>query len=292
MLGVRSVPLVKLIVDAPTTHAELVSDVLMELGAGAVEEQSAPAGARLIVYGEAPGELEALASAAREAFGEAGLAPDALSLRIERDDAATWRTAWMQYLKQERLTETWVIQPEWDQTPAPEGCRRLLFRPELAFGDGAHATTRLAARAVEAFCAQQPGSRVLDVGTGTGVLALLASLSGAAVSVGTDIDAAALGAARANAALNAVTNVRFDDAALPLEGPFDLVVANIEPRGLLECIETIAAHARSARELVLTGFLSEQAPGIAAHFVERGLTELERVAEDDWALVRLRPRAS
>lgn len=290
MLSVRSVPLVKLIVEAPATHAELVSDVLMELGAGAVEEQPAPAGARMIVYSEAPAELEALRAAARAALGAAGLATDAVSLRIEHDDDTTWRTAWMQYLKQERLTDTWVIQPEWDQTSAPEGCRRLLFRPELAFGDGAHPTTRLAARAVEDFCSRQPGARVLDVGTGTGVLALVASLSGAAGSVGTDIDAAALAAARTNAALNAASNVRFVDAALPLDGPFELVVANIEPRGLLAAAASIATQARAARELLLTGFLCEQAPSIVGRFLELGLTELGRAREEDWALVRLGPR--
>ena len=290
MLGVRPVPLVKLIVDAPVAHAELVSDVLMELGAGAVEEQSTPAGARLLVYREDTQELEALAVAAREALDERGLTAGDVSLRVEVDAASDWRTAWMQYLKQERLTDTWVIQPEWDETPAPEGCRRLLFRPELAFGDGAHATTRLAARAVESFCAEHAGARVLDVGTGTGVLALVASLSGAAAVVGTDIDGAALVAAQANAELNAVDDVRFEDAARPLEGSFDLVVANIEPRGLLEAAVSIAAHARPARELVLTGFLSEQADDLVARFVELGFTELDRTEDDGWTLVRFRPR--
>jgi ribosomal protein L11 methyltransferase len=282
--------LIKLLIDVPSEAAEEASAMLIELGAGGVEEQAGERGARLIVYGDNETQLSALSERARDALPELGLVEGQgnLSIRLEVDAASDWDTAWTQHLQQQPLTPRWVIQPIWDATPPPFGLGRILIRPTLAFGDGAHVTTRLAAEAVERFCLVMPGASVLDVGTGTGVLAMVAALSGASTVLGVDVDDVALAAARENAKLNGIeTAVSFRDASSEVASGFDLVVANLEPRVLLEDAPRTAARARDARELILTGFLSEQAAEIINCFSGFGFSELGRVDVEGWCLLVL-----
>lgn len=282
--------LVKLLIDVPSELAEEAGRLLIGLGAGGVEEQASERGARLIVYGDDRTQIAALSERARDALPELGLDEERgnLSIRIEVDAASDWDTAWTHHLQQQPLTPRWVIQPIWDVTPPPFGLGKILIRPTLAFGDGAHVTTRLAAEAVERFCEVMPGASVLDVGTGTGVLAILAALTGARTVVGVDVDAVALAAARENATLNGVEDrLTFQDATDELAPGFDLVVANLEPRVLLEDAARIAARARDARELIITGFLSQQAPEVSECFQAFGFSELGRVDADEWTLLVL-----
>ena len=284
--------LAKLYFDVPSELVELVGEVLIGLGAGAVEEQEGKSGARLVVYGEQEAELAGIAERAHAVITDIGIDTKAANIEwhVEVDTHSDWETAWTRYLVQQPLTPRWVIQPEWDSTPAPPGMGKLLIRPVLAFGDGAHVTTRLAAEAVERSCIVHPGSNVLDIGTGTGVLALIAALSAAKSVVGTDIDAVALNAAWVNAKLNGLeTCVVFQTSSEPLPAGFDLVVANLEPRALLQAKTEIANHARKARELVLTGFLSEQAAEVGTAFCTLGFTELTRAIRDGWCLLVLAP---
>jgi len=280
--------LVKLCIDVPPDLAQGIGELLIELGAGAVEEQRAERGARLVVYGENEGELAALGKRARAGFEELGLEARDVNIdwRIEVDPHSDWDTAWTKYLVQQPLTPSWVIQPAWDQTPAPPRAGRIFIQPTLAFGDGGHVTTRMAARAVERFCVEQPGANVLDIGTGTGVLAMVAALSGAGKVVGTDIDPVALAAAVENAKLNGLEDrVLFLDACATPPFAFDLVVANLEPRVLLSIANDIAARARESRELVLTGFVAQQAAEVEEGFVGLGFGEMTRIECDGWCLL-------
>ena len=282
--------LVKLLLDVGTDVAELVGQTLIELGAGGVEEQSGERGARLIVYGDDSEQLSALAEQARSVLAEMGIEEEQgnLSIRIEVDPNSDWDTAWTKHLQQQALTERWVVQPLWDETPPPPGMDRIVIRPTLAFGDGAHVTTRLAAQAVERFCLALPGASVLDIGSGSGILTLLAALSGAKTAHGVDVDSVALAAARDNAELNGIADiVSFEDAASTVASGYDLVVANLEPRALLADAERIARRARDARELIVTGFLCDQAADVVARFEEFGFNKLASVEEDEFCLVVL-----
>jgi ribosomal protein L11 methyltransferase len=282
--------LFKLLFEVPTELAESIGQVLVELGAGAVEEQVQAAGSRLIVYGDEEAALVGLGERARDALEEYEheAIQGGLSWRVEADAGSDWETAWTRHLEPQRLTECWVVQPSWDQTAPPAGMQRIFYEPTLAFGDGAHPTTRLAAQAVESFCKAAPGARVLDVGSGTGILAFVAALSGAGAVVGIDVDAVALAAARGNAQLNALSSsVTFVEATAPLLAGFDLVVANLEPRILLEEAPSIAQRGAQARQLVLTGFLSEQAAFVSERFALLGWRQAQRIDLEGWCLLVL-----
>jgi ribosomal protein L11 methyltransferase len=278
-------PLVKLVVRTPRKLSEAVSAVLFEAGAGGIEELES--GRRLIVYAASKSDADGMAERARARLREVLPAASGVALAVEVDEQSDWDSAWTQHLGQVALTPSIVIQPSWDETPAPAGAKCIRFEPKLAFGDGGHATTRLAAAALERACRAEPAVRVLDFGSGTGVLAFVALLSGAQSAVGVDIDPVSLDAARQNAELNELaTRATF---ALPGDLPeadYELVVANLEAPVLLSVASEIKRAARSAKRLILTGFLAERAPAIAAAFAPEFSVERED-SEDDWALLEL-----
>jgi ribosomal protein L11 methyltransferase len=160
--------------------------------------------------------------------------------------------------------------------------------PSSAFGDGTHPTTRLCAGAVDFLCRQGGVSSLLDVGTGSGVLARIARARGVRFVAATEIDAASAEAARANASLDgAASDIPVLDVAPDHWGPvFELVVANI----LEEVLRAIAPALRGALapggELLVSGFTRLQSPAMRIAFAE-----LELVSEaelEGWVLLRLR----
>jgi len=280
--------LVKLVVRTPRKFTELVSSVLFAAGAGGIEEQDGAK--RLVVYAADRETAEGIAMRARDLLREAAPGPNGIALSIEVDESSDWASAWTRHLGQIALTPSLVIQPLWDETPAPQGSERILFDPKLSFGDGAHATTRLASVALERACRARRGLSVLDFGSGTGVLAFVALLSGAEFACGVDIDPVSIEAAERNAALNALE--RRCQFCLPAAQPrqrFDLVVANLEAPALLSCVTDLTRHAERAERLILTGFLASKEAEISAAF-EPQFKLASAEYESDWALVELTPQ--
>jgi ribosomal protein L11 methyltransferase len=182
------------------------------------------------------------------------------------------------------------------QTPPDvgPGAVTLATTPSAAFGDGSHPTTRLCARAVDLICRQQAPQAVLDVGTGTGVLARLARAHGATFVVGTDTEPVALEAAQANAALDAQTGeLRFENRPPDAWGPrFDLVVANILEGVLLALAPSLAAALTPRGRLLLSGFTPAQAPSLRAAMSAHGLEIEVQATLDGWSLLQFRRKAS
>ncbi|HEY4106920.1 MAG TPA: 50S ribosomal protein L11 methyltransferase [Polyangiaceae bacterium] len=280
--------LVKLVVRAPKKHAELLSELLFEAGAGGVEERDN--GRELVVYAAAREEAERIAERTRGSLREALAGVAGISLKVEVDENSDWDTAWTKHLRQVELTPKIVIQPVWDETAAPAGKTRILYQPELAFGDGAHITTHLAAQALERACTEIADARVLDFGSGSGVLAFVALVSGAKAAWGVDIDPVSVAAATRNAELNGSSDrAHF---VLPHElsaTDFDIVVANVEAPALLTVASEIARLAARAKRLILTGFLEVRAPEIAAAFADT-FSVVQRENADDWALLEASAR--
>lgn len=281
-------PLGKLIVQTPKKLSDLVSALLFEAGAGGIEELDG--GRRLVVYAENEAAAAGIADRARTLLRAAAPGSNGVALRVEVDEKSDWATAWTEHLGQVALTPRLVIQPLRDQARAPAGTQRILFDPKLCFGDGAHATTRLASAATERACRARPGLGVLDVGSGTGVLSFVALLSGAMSAWGVDTDPVSVEAARRNATLNDLAGrAQF---GLPSELPacdFELVVANLEAPALLASAREIVRWANAAERLILTGFLGDREAEIRAAFSpEFRVERAER--EDDWELLELVPR--
>jgi ribosomal protein L11 methyltransferase len=178
----------------------------------------------------------------------------------------------------------WVV-PPW--LKAPENAKTVVcIDPGLAFGTGQHETTALCLDWLDA--QNLTGLRVLDVGCGSGILALAALMKGAAEAFGTDIDPQALKASRDNAALNAIAasrlNLGLPEALQPSER-FDILVANILAQPLIELAPTMAPHIKPGGRFALSGILNAQAQAVAAQWLAQGLVIDEIETRGDWARV-------
>jgi len=155
------------------------------------------------------------------------------------------------------------------------------------FGDGSHPTTRLCASAVDLLCRQRHPAAVLDVGTGTGLLARIARARGVPCLVATDIDPVALSCARAHSSLDQhVVEIRFDSETPDHFGAyFDLTVANILEEPLRVLAPALARALRPGALLLLSGFTQFQVPAMRVLYERQGLASVSESNLDGWALL-------
>lgn len=179
------------------------------------------------------------------------------------------------------------VAPSWDKpaTLLPRE-RLLLVDPGRAFGTGTHETTRLCLRALETIYAAGAPARVLDAGTGTGILAVAAALLGARLVVGVENDRDALLSAREHAQLNGVAlRLVLGDGGAPFRPvAFDLVLANLTAPLLRERCGEISRLVRPGGTLVLSGILAEEADAVRVAYGRCGPPET--LLDGEWAALR------
>jgi ribosomal protein L11 methyltransferase len=182
-----------------------------------------------------------------------------------------------------------------DQGRVPIQAVALRIEAGAAFGTGHHATTVGCLIAYDALRKRRRFARVLDVGAGTGVLAIAAARSGAKVTVGTDIDPVSVRLANQNARANRAAGrfVRARGLAHPLvtrRAPYDLAFANILARPLIDLAQDMRRVVRPGGSAILSGILRIQARAVLAAYVERGFRLERRLCRDAWATLVLRRR--
>lgn len=261
--------------------AERLADALLAAGAIAADVSDAAAGTpdEKPVYGEpgiAPGsgwersqvralfpaqtDLRAAISGAFAAAGWAAVTP----YSVEHVDDQDWvRATQSQFAPIQISSRLWIV-PSWHAAPHPAAIN-IVLDPGLAFGTGAHPTTRLALRWLEARV--RGGEVVIDYGCGSGILAIAALKLGAASAYGVDIDEQALLAARHNAMQNQVS-ARFFAAADKLGQPAQIVVANILANPLVVLAPLLAKLTARGGCVALSGILAEQAEKVRAAYLE------------------------
>ena len=191
------------------------------------------------------------------------------------------------------------IRGGWD-TPPPVGIIDLVIEAGQAFGTGRHESTEGCLTLLQGIARRRPVRRVLDVGTGAGVLAIAAARLTGAVCTGTDIDRRSVEVARENAWLNdAAHRCRFEVADgvrqrwVAARGPYDLVFANILARPLVDMAGGIASDVASGGDLILAGLLTRQMPMVISRYRMEGLVLAEHWRQNGWSALRLhRPGGS
>jgi len=204
-----------------------------------------------------------------------------------------WRDSWKKYFGVQKFGARTVVAPGWiEYTPKP-GETVVRIDPGMAFGTGQHPTTAMCLAQLESLVAG--GDRVLDLGCGSGILAIAAAMHGATRVLALDTDPLAVKAARENAEVNGVTGVvevreGTLDPAKPAEEAFDVIDANISGLALERLASAIAASLSPGGRLVASGFLEDTVDAVRNAFTGAGL-EVERVIEDGvWrAIVARRP---
>ncbi|MDX5434617.1 MAG: 50S ribosomal protein L11 methyltransferase [Halomonas sp.] len=232
--------------------------------------------------------LERLAAAWAETMPEEPCPVIEHELLADRD----WEREWMEDFKPLRMGQRLWIVPSWHEPPDLDAVN-LHLDPGLAFGTGTHPTTALCLEWLDglAVASELDGLEVLDVGCGSGILAIAALKLGAAMATGTDIDPQALQASRDNAIRNDVAEHELTlcyPEQLAAGRRFPLVIANILAGPLVELAPTIAGHVSPGGRLALSGILEGQAEEVLDAYRDQGLTMDEPQLREGW--VRLSGR--
>ncbi len=210
--------------------------------------------------------------------------------------AQDWRDSWKRYFGVLRVGRRLVIVPSWmTYTPRP-GDLLIEIEPGMAFGTGQHPTTALCLRALEQLI--RPQMAVLDLGCGSGVLAIAAARLGAAPVLALDTDPQAVQATRQNAAANGVEAlVEVREGTLGQTGvspdPFDLIVANISGLTIQRLAPAFVRALNPGGVAVASGFLDDAVQGLSRALEESGLSVQQVMVEGVWrALVAAKPSST
>ncbi|NPA24887.1 MAG: 50S ribosomal protein L11 methyltransferase [Deltaproteobacteria bacterium] len=210
--------------------------------------------------------------------------------QVERIADQDWMAGWREKFAPTPLTESTLVIPSWEPWPPDENRRVIKIYPGQGFGTGTHETTRLAARLIEERLAGfsdevRSGMSLLDVGTGSGILAILATACGIGRILALDVDNDALVNARENCIHNRVEKrVELSDRPLAaVEEQFDLVVANIIAPVLEQLMPGFPRLLKPGATLILSGMLSSQAGSLRDLCQSFGLECAPQVCLGEWA---------
>lgn len=279
--------------------AEAVSNFLIEQGSPGVVQEELPGPAhrkkeRIIAYfpndrhlGVRKGKIRAYLLALCKLY------PGSFSLRFRVIKQEKWAEAWKSNFKPLHVTPRLVIKPPWEKYPEQKREVVIEIDPGMAFGTGTHPSTQMCLKALEELIqsSAHPPS-ILDVGTGSGILAIAARKLGARQVLAIDIDPLAIACARKNAMANNIDG-EIDFRVGPLEGLrriFDIVVANLLPQELLSVAPSLPKRMSPRGVLIVSGLLREQKKEMALAFAELGLQVLRSKESKGWACFVLGPK--
>jgi ribosomal protein L11 methyltransferase len=285
-----------LVVTLDPEAADAVANFLWEAGAAGVVEEEAAGHARLRAFfppGSDPPQAGRRVTGYLEALRRlrVPVGPGAVEVTTVPDEA--WAEAWREHFRPLPVGHRLLVAPPWAIPADADGRVVVVIEPGRAFGTGSHATTHGCLELLERALAEAPAARVLDVGTGSGILAIAAARLGVPAVVALDVDPEAVAAAAANAARNGVAGrVRVEPtgAAEWTGPPAPLVLANLLGATLIALAPDLARACARPGRLVAGGLLAPEAPAVAAAFARSGFALAETVEREGWAsllLVRL-----
>ena len=234
------------------------------------------------------GELVAKVNDVRDALGHLqafGLGPigELIAREIEEED---WLESWKAQFTPLRIGR-FLIRPTWSDARADPGLIEIVLDPGMAFGTGLHPTTQQCVEALSTVALD--GKGVLDVGTGSGILAIAAAKRGATPVVAVDNDPLAVEAARENTERNGVLVPVAEASAIDVPGRFDIVIANIVSPVLQLIAPDLVARLAPGGMLIATGISAPSEPQTRAAFLKAGLkTLVDRTQRDDWVGLALK----
>lgn len=310
-------------IDVPLALAEVAAEQLFELGALGVEQRDATTlvrGSQSEGVATDPGAdvgapvadwdavrareaasdevvtLVAAFESEEEALEAISAFSDELRPRLESVVGDAWRDAWKEHFSPFQLSPRIVIEPPWrradDALRSLPGVRVLELEPGRAFGTGLHATTSLVAKAIDARSSELADRAILDVGCGSGILALCAIALGAREALCLDVDAEAVRVTEENAqrtGMQARVKAATTDVGA-VDGTWPVVLANIQAEVLVPLADAIVARVADGGLLILSGILENQADRVLDAYPT--LTLEERAQEGEWVALVMRRAAT
>lgn len=207
---------------------------------------------------------------------------------VNEEETKDWLEEWKKGFTPFRLVGDYWVVPSW-LTPPPEAKHSIYIDPGMAFGTGTHATTQMMAFFIDKLVKKYPQDikswSLLDVGTGTAILAMLAKMGGVKNVVGIEIDPEARRVARENVKLNKMEEIEIPETQLEdmKSKQYDIVVANIIDGVLINIKKDLQRVLKPGGHMLLTGILEERDNHFFENFLENsGLTVVRRLEKDEW----------
>lgn len=299
-----------------TTHeaVELIAEIFRDLGAAGVviedpelvndyitsgkwdytdipiaaETEVVTEKAYLPVNGELEGRLQSFRQELKILEGRGvSIAPGIITTNELQDE--DWSDTWKQYFHTEKPGERVVIKPTWESYEPEEGEVVIELDPGAAFGTGTHATTSMCIRQLEKLV--EPGMKVFDVGTGSGILAIIAAKLGAERVQAVDYDDAVLKIVRENLVQNNVqdiVSVDRSDLMQNIHGRAKLVIANIIADIIIRLFDQLDEHLEEGGTLLTSGIIADRTDDVLAAAEAHGYAVAERMESRGWACITFR----
>ncbi len=228
--------------------------------------------------------------AAAGAYGEnVDLGP--LTVDVYVEDDSEWKDNWKEFFKPKKVGKRIVVKPTWYDYEKEEGDLVIEIDPGMAFGTGTHETTSLCLRLMEDYMAD--GDKVLDVGCGSGILAIAGALLGSPEVLGVEIDPVAVEIAQENLELNGVTDVaraQYGDLTKGIDFKAEIVVANLMADLVMMLSADVAKHILPGGKYISSGILVEKRDQVAAVIRDCGFDIVEIREDGMWCAIVATPK--
>lgn len=301
---------VKLAIDINEEAADLVSEILLEAGASGTQTEGgsmpdvsgldeippdAPESldCRVCAYfpldGESDAKIETVQTSLMKLKNtDIGFDPGVLMVHTETVDEQDWENEWKKYFKPTRVADFVVIKPTWEEyTPLPDDIV-VEIDPGMAFGTGAHETTRMCIAMLEEYL--EPGNAVLDIGCGSGILSIVAAKLGAGAVLALDVDSVAVDSAKKNVAINHKENIVLVKRAnilneTPTDARFHIVVANIVADVIIKLNESVHKYLTRPGIFIVSGIIAERLDEVLESLNSYGLRSIKVAKMGEWRAI-------
>jgi ribosomal protein L11 methyltransferase len=269
----------------PAAVSEAVCNFLFECGTSGLQTDDDNGQTSITAYFDTIPPVEAIRRFLDDIGGPDGAA-EFYPLHVTEIAEQDWAENWKQHFAAQVVGRQLYVCPPWDSACPPHRIR-IVIEPGMAFGTGLHATTRGCLELLEAAVERTRTDRGLDLGTGSGILAIAMAKLGVPDVRAVDIDPVARAVAADNAARNGVADrIVVSDSLEAAGGPFDLVVANLFANALIESATRLVARTESRGSIICAGFLTDDEAAIRDAYQRTGWSVAARREEGNWVTLQ------